>query len=191
MNALQGVSLLLGTLGGAAGIWSLTDREGAQRFLKNLPRNQKIGRVLMAVNVVWSLYLLGKMNLGGWNWIRPPLNPGAPNFIIWCFLAFAIWWFIITYVNQYIGARSIALLLILAAKPILSICFLHEDQPWRLVITTIAYIWIIKGICIFSVPHWMRDIVAYSAASPKLWDRSCYVKIGCSVVLLLLGFFVY
>lgn len=185
LSSFQNLALGLGGLGIACGLFARRHSETAQRLMRALPRNQAIGGALMLVNVIWSIILLcglelhGKiyvrgMDLGEWNFIKSYLLYGSP----------ALYLFILFFVNDYIGARAIAWFMILVAKPILSICFV-SDHPLKLVIVTIAYLWIILGIGIFSVPHWMRDLVLISQRNPKRWVLQ--YRIGLALSCLLVG----
>lgn len=180
MNALQLIALGMGGLGVGTGSWMLRSPQAAQRFLRQLPRNERVGRVLMAVNVAWSLWLFNQMNLYSWN-ARKPI-------VLW--LGPLIYWFIIRYVNQYLGARSLAWLLILAAKPVLNVCLLR-DEPSRLVVTVLACLWVVLGICFFCAPHWFRDWIAFWQATPGRWTWGCRSKVAFGGGLILLALFVY
>lgn len=180
MNPLQLTALGVGAIGALTALWGLKSPESAKRFFRELPRNESIGRILILIDTIWSLYLLGKLNLGDWNWIKSVVYLLSP----------VIYFYIIFYVNHYLGARSFALLLILAAKPVLWLCFLRDD-PARLVMVSIAYLWIIFGICIFSAPHWLRDIIAYFESNSQRWDWSCRAKFVFGLALVALGIFVY
>ena len=180
MNHLQIVALGLGGLGLAGGAWALRSPEVAQRFYRELPRNEKLGRVLMVVNVVWSLYLFHLMRLGGWEWIKPIVYAASP----------LIYWLIISQANHYLGARSVALFLILAAKPIVNICFLRDESS-RLVITTLAYLWVALGICFVAAPHWMRDLIAFFQSRPDRWAWGCRMKMAGGAALIALAFLAY
>lgn len=179
-HALQVISATVGAIAVGVGLWSLSSPDKAQRFIREFPRNESIGRVLMLVDVIWSLWLLELMDLGSWNRFKPFVYYASP----------LIYWFIIRYVNQYLGARSLALLLILAARPVAMFARLSEN-PASLVLTVLAYMWVVWGICIFSVPHWMRDIIAYGTCSPNRWKWGARVKVAMGVLLLALAFFVY
>ena len=180
MNALQLVALFFGILCLFSGLWALQFPTTAQRFCREIPRNQMVGRILILIDLVWALFLLRKMKLGNWEFIKP---------IVYS-LSIFIYWFIIRYVNHYLGARSIALFLILLAKPILSICFLR-DEASRLVITSLVYLQIIIGICFTVAPHWMRDMIRFWQASPTRWSFGCQTKMFVGVILISLGIFVY
>jgi hypothetical protein len=179
-HALSAVALCLGVFGLVGGIWALRSPDSAQRFCRGFPRNENIGRILILIDLVWSLLLLEMMNLGGWNQYKKIVYGLSPIIYI----------YIIRYVNHYLGARSLALFLILAAKPVVIICFLR-DEPSRLILTTLAYIWVAMGMCFVAAPHWMRDLIAYFTASPVRWEWGSRLKVAASGCLLALGLFVY
>ncbi len=184
--------MLVGGLGFAGGVLALQFPNSMQTFLRRLPRNEALGRVLIAIDLVWSIYLYRQ-----WNFeiqLKPfgiiPLHVFGPKEQGIYFLAPFIYWFIIRYVNHYLGARSLALLLILAAKPVVQICFL-SDEPLSLVMTTLAYLWVVMGICFVSAPHWLRDLINFWQGSPMRWKVWCWAKMimGCGIFAL--GLFVY
>ena len=178
--SLRAVSLCLGAVATGGGLWALWSPEVASRFCRELPRNQRVGRIVMLVDVVWVLWVFQPMRLGGWEWVKPILLYSSP----------VIYWFIVTHVNNYLGARSVAIFLILLAKPVVNIAFLY-DTPARLVLVLIAYLWVAAGICFVAAPHWMRDLVAILQARPERWAWSCRAKVACGILLLALGFFAF
>jgi hypothetical protein len=180
MNALQAVAICLGGFFTLLGLWILMSPEESQRFFRELPRNETIGRVLMFVDVFWSLRVFHPMNLGGWNSIKKYVYLLSPF----------IYWFIIRYVNSYLGARSIGLFLILLAKQLLLITFLR-DEPSRLVITTLAYIWVVLGIIFFCAPYLMRDLTLLLQATSQRWKWTGKMNILAGCVLFALGIFAY
>jgi len=180
MNALQMIALGLGMAGLAASLWSMSFPQQAQKFFSAFPRNETIGRVLMLIDVAWCMWLLDKMNLGSWNEKKTIAYAISPFLYL----------LIITQVNHYLGARSLALLLILAAKPVVWVCFLRAE-PSSLVLTTLAYLWVVMGICFFAAPHWLRDCVNFWCASPSRWTWGCRLKMTFSAALICLGLFVY
>lgn len=180
MNWLKIIALLLGMLALATGFWSIFYPEQTKRILRGLPRNQVLGCFLMAINLALVTYVIHQNDLRDWNWIKQPFYT----------LVLPIYIFIISLVNQYLGARSIALFLIIIADPVLQVCFLREERS-SLVITTIAYIWITLGICFFAVPHWFRDWISYWTSSPARMMWGGRVRIALGVSLVLLGLFAY
>ncbi len=189
MNHLQVIALSLGGFGILCGLWASYFPQEAQQFFREFPRNEKIGRVLMLINVAWSLYLFNQMDLGPWEKVYPLGIELKIKSIVYI-LSPLIYWFIIRYINHYLGARGLAWLLILAAKPITKICFLR-DEPSRLIITTLAYSWVIIGILIFSAPHWLRNWLTFWQANSQRWTWGCRAKIIFGCALVALGLFAY
>ncbi len=149
-------------------------------FCRQLPRNQLVGRVLMLIGLAWSLELLRQMDLGPWGSYKIAAYLLSP----------LVYWFLVARLNDYLGARGIALLLVLAAHPVLRECFLR-DEAARLVLTCLAYAWIVAGLCVFCVPHWMRDVFAALSLNPRGWRAFCKLKLALGALLLALGVFVY
>ncbi|MDD2710953.1 MAG: hypothetical protein PHV34_23495 [Verrucomicrobiae bacterium] len=177
MNDLQILFLGLGMLCLAVALWAWSSPGTVLRFLQELPRNQALGKFLMLVNTVWALWLFHLMRLGDWDIYKQIILYAGP----------LIYWFIITHVTNYLGARSAGLLLILAAKPLLKICFLH-DEPLRLVIVIIAYLWVLAGITLVAAPHWLRDFANFLGSKPKLWRWNCQLKAASGITLIILAF---
>ena len=180
MNALRLLSAGLGLLGLAFGTWALRRPEEARRFARELPRNPWIGRVLFAVDVAWAMVLLDRMDLGGLNAWKTLAYWASPFIYV----------YVILRLNAYLGAQALALFLVLAAKPVLGICFLR-DEPSRLVIVVLAYAWAIAGTVFFCAPHWLRDLIALCEATPARWKALARIKIAAGVLLLLLALVVY
>ncbi|MCC7519686.1 MAG: hypothetical protein IT578_10945 [Verrucomicrobiae bacterium] len=176
MNALFLLSAGLGLLGLACGAWSLGRPEEARRFLRGLPRNLWLGRILFAADVIWAMVLLDRMDLGSLN--------------AWKAIAFwaspAIYFYAIFRLDDYLGAQALALFLVLAAKPVLWICFLR-DEPARLVLVFLAYAWAVAGGVFFCAPHWLRDLIALAEATPTRWKALARLKLAGGALLLLLA----
>lgn len=180
MNALRLLAAGLGLLGLASGTWALRRPEEARRFARELPRNQWIGRVLFAVDIVWALVLLDRMDLGGLNSWKTIAYWASPF----------IYFYVILRLNEYLGAQALALFLVLAAKPVLGICFLR-DEPSRLVLVVLAYAWAVAGAVFFCAPHWLRDLIALCEANPARWKALARLKMAAGALLLLLALVAY
>ncbi len=180
MNWLKLIALILGTTGVIGGAVSLAYPQPVQQFLRNLPRSQNWGRFFLAINLIWGVILIQQTDFRDWNVYKSTAYA----------LSVPIYLFVIYFVNQYLGARWLALFLILLADPVIKVCFLR-DEPSSMVITTIAYIWVILGICFFAVPHWFRDWVNFWLRSPSRWSWGCRGKIVIGIALIFLGLFAY
>ncbi len=196
MNHLQLLSLSIGIFAVGFGWWCLQAPEASKRVITRIPRNVMLGRVLMLIDSVWSIYLLDKMEISMLT-LHPGGGRGISLMVIlallvkhWPLGGILVYLFIITYVDHYLAARSIGLFLILAAKPVLWICFMR-DEPARLVIVVFAYLWIIWGMCIVSAPHWLRDVIEYCKKTPGRWIFAARAKILFGLALIGLGLIAY
>lgn len=180
MNALRILSVGLGLLSLGSGVWCLKQQEAARRFLRKLPRNQAIGRVVFAADVIWAMALLSQMDLGSLNAWKPLAYWGSP------FLYF----YVVLRLNEYLGAQAVALFLVLAAKPVLSVCF-PRDEPARLVIVALAYAWAVAGSVFFCAPHWLRDLVSACENRPAYWKKIAQIKLAGGAILLALAFLAF
>jgi hypothetical protein len=185
MTPFQILSFGLGLLALVVGFISLQFPTTVQQFMKNLPRNEWLGKILFLFNLVWALWLLSQMQLGEWEYLR--FIRLLPTKTLAYVLSPVIYIFVITYLNKYLGARSLGLFLILAAKPLTWICFLSKT-PWSVVISALAYIWLVLGMCFVAVPHWMRDLISFCTANPNRWRWACLFRMVLGVFLIFVGF---
>jgi len=189
MNHLKWLALGIGAFLVVVGWWCLQAPTHSKRVAVGVPRNVMLGRVLMLIDACWSIWLLNKMEIGFFD------GTGLGGFLgifvkHWWLGGLLVYLFVIFYVDHYLGARSIGLFLILAARPILWICFLR-NEPSRLVLVVIAYLCILWGMCIVSAPHWLRDAIAYFEKTPQRWSCAARAKIVLGFVLIGLGLLAY
>jgi hypothetical protein len=97
---------------------------------------------------------------------------------------------IINYADQYLAARGFGILLLLAARPMLAAAFVQESAS-RLVITVLAYIWIVAGMIFVGAPHRLRDTIAWSTRSVERLRLICALRFVFGLALIFLAFAVY
>ena len=78
-------------------------------------------------------------------------------------------WF---FVEEFLVARALGMLLLLAAEPLLESAALR-DEPSRLLLTVLAYAWAVAGLAFVGMPYLLRDLLDWFAASPVRWKISC------------------
>jgi hypothetical protein len=159
------------------------DKVGA--WLRTFPRDKKIGTVLMLVNTVWTGIIVATGQYSDF-WIFPErmIRGSVPVLAIVFFFA------VIKYADQYLAARGFGILLILAARPMLAAAFV-EDSASRLVITVLAYIWVILGIVFVAAPHRMRDAIAFNTRTVERLRLLCAIRFVFGLALMFLAFAVY
>ncbi len=116
-------------------------REGFRRF----PRSRWCGRVLSAAAIVWAAWVLKDMPLGRFEALKAGLLPVT--------IAFGgLVWF---YMDELLAPRALGALLLLYPAPVLTAARLH-DSPWSVVMSTVAYVMVIKGMALLLGPYLFR-----------------------------------
>ncbi|MBK1792046.1 hypothetical protein [Persicirhabdus sediminis] len=145
-------------------LWMLLKPEQAMASLQKLPRNRILGIVFTVVGFSWfwllvapeGLGLLSKlaMDLGEFNNAKPIMRLVVP---IAAFL-------VITEVKEFLAVRSLGVVCLMAAAPLLYAAFLEPFQS-RLMIAIFAYAMITKGLFWVGMPYLMRDAISWATAS--------------------------
>lgn len=147
MSELSIVALLIGLLALTGGTISLLAPAKIRTGVAAFPRSIWPGRILAAVDLVWAAYALSLMHLGLFDAWKIHLFWMTPVAIVLCAV----------YLDELLSPRALGGLLLLAAGPVLSIARWHPSQ-WRLVVTVIAYLWILLGLTFLLSPWWFRRI---------------------------------
>lgn len=157
--------LPLQTAGLAAGLLLLISHAAAlvapgpsRDFARALPRSRVFGTILLAVAAVWSFVLVRGLDLGEFSPLRGPMLVGivAGTVLTWLF------------VEEFLTARALGMLLLLAAEPLLESAVLRSE-PSRLLLTVLAYAWASAGLVFVGMPYLMRDLIGWFAADPLRW----------------------
>lgn len=164
-NFLYEPGIPLKVMGIIIGIWliashsfALAKPDRVKPWLKQFPRNEKIGTILVVIAFAWTFVIWSCMDLGEFFKIERPVQlvlvAGCVGVIV--------------YVKEFLAVRSLGFLLILAAAPILDSAFLKEPQS-RLLIVTLAYIIAVMGMFWVGMPYLMRDQINWILASTRRW----------------------
>ena len=173
---LKPTAILLGLLlvGGHLAAWF--KKEQLTALLPQLPRSRPAGIVLLLLSTLWSWWLIRYMDLGEFYGVRGILN-----------LAIPISFFLVVYhVQEFLAVRSLGILLMLAAGPVLQAAFLEEPFT-RLLLPSIAYVWIIVGMFWVGMPFLMRDWITWIVDKnhPKRWSYACGIGAGYGLLMIL------
>jgi hypothetical protein len=133
--SLQSVAVVTGIILLVLGLTGLILPSAAQSRAKRLPRSFVAGVVLLTIDLAWSLWLIGTMEMGEFQAFRRPLLIALP---VGYFL-------VLRFVDEFLSVRALGILCLLAAEPLLDAAFLRDERA-RLVITTFAYLLIVAGI---------------------------------------------
>jgi len=94
------------------------------------------------------------------------------------------------YVKDYLGARGLAVFLLLVANEMVNAAR-WEDTPWRLIITTWAYIMAVAGMWFTIAPWRVRDLLDWATGTPARIKQISMARIGFGAFIIALGLFVY
>ena len=173
--------LPLQVMGILVGLWlvlshgfALWKPEQAADFLKEFPRNEKIGSVLCIIGFVWTFIVWSEMDLGDFYRFERIVQM---ILIAGCFG-------VIVYVKEFIAVRSTGFLLILAAAPILTSAFL-KDPSSRLLLVALAYAGAVIGMFWVGIPYLMRDQIKWVLDDPKRLKLGAIGGLGYGGLILL------
>ncbi len=161
--------LTLQTTGLAAGLLLLVTHSAALAipdsaigFAKSLPRSRVAATVLLAIAAVWSFLMVRDLDLGEFSPLRNVMLIGivAGAILSWLF------------VEEFLAARALGMLLLLAAEPMLESAVLR-NEPSRLLLTLLAYAWAAAGLFFVGMPFLLRDLVGWVSANTLRWKISC------------------
>jgi hypothetical protein len=144
--SLHTVGLILGFLLLAGHLLALVRPEQTKGWLVRLPRSKPLGIGLLAVDSLWSVWLVSNMDLGEFSQYRTWLQIGVP-------IAFIL---TLTFVEEFLAVRALGMLALLAAEPVLSAAFLRPESA-RLLLVVLAYVWLTLGLFWVGMPYLLRD----------------------------------
>jgi len=156
--SLQTAGYIAGVVLVLFGLWGLARPVASQAAARNLPRSRVAGFVLLTIAFFWSFWLLATMEMGEFSSFRTPLLFILPvGFLL-----------VLRFVDEFLAARALGILFLLAADPLLDAAF-FRDETSRLLVTVFAYILIIVGLFWVTMPYLMRDQINWSARSTGRW----------------------
>jgi hypothetical protein len=155
---LQTAGLAAGLLLLATHAMALAAPGPSREFARALPRSRVFGAILLAIATVWSYLLVRDLDLGEFSPLRGTMLVGI---IAGAVLA----WF---FVEEFLAARALGMLLLLAAEPLLESAVLRSE-PSRLLLTILAYAWASAGLVFVGMPYVLRDLLGWFAANPLRW----------------------
>ena len=178
--SLANLSLILGVLSVAKGIWGFTSCDKSIEFARAFPRNDNVGYVAILAAMVWFLLILKSESMSDFERYRIHFN----GFILITGIGACI------YLKDYLAVRGTAVLMILLAKFIVDTARWHESD-WRLVLVTLAYIMVLAGMWFTASPWRMRDLLQWATAEEDRFKKLCIGRAVFGVLLVILGLAVF
>ena len=144
--SLSAVAITVGLAYVALHLWAALQPTQFLALAKAFPRHQLAGRILMVVATVWMVWLCATMDLGDFSTMRQPIT------LFFGVLGVLSLWLL----TDFLAVRALAVLLLLGANVLLDGAFLH-NHPLKLLVPTLAYLWVIFGIVLICSPYLLRD----------------------------------
>lgn len=154
---------------------ALVKRAAVQDWLRALPRSKALGTVLLAAVTLWSWWLINTIDLGEFSNWRDRLKVLIP-------VAAVLTWL---YADEFLAARSLGMLVLLAAEPLLEAAFLRPEIT-RLFLVTLVYVWIVFALFWIGMPYTLRDQINWLIASEKRWRAAAFAGLAYGALLVLL-----
>lgn len=177
---LASIALILGAVSVGVGVVGVLRTERLGQFARSFARSLKVGYVLMGVSTLWFVYNLSQENIADF--------AAYKDYLLMGFAALGL--MTCLYVKDYLGARGLAVFLLLVANEMVNAAR-WEDTPWRVIITTWAYILAIAGMWFTIAPWRVRDLLDWSTRSPGRIKQLSMARIGFGAFIIALGLFVY
>ncbi len=180
MTRLSLVSILVGSLAIAVRLPGVlapaTFRAAAVKFPRNIP----VGRILMGIvaTIVW--WVMYHAATDEWKWAQPLIFIGVP-------VAYLL---VVNFGTHYLTLRAVAALLLLIAKQMVDAADASLVSA-RLVVTVVAYLWVVAAIWMTVAPHHFRDLIGFVMADDKRCRLACGAGIAVGLMLVVLGVFAY
>ena len=168
-TALLAVGLLL--IAGHA--CALLCPKATRDFLQKLPRSRAIGLILLVVVTVWAWLLVANIDLGEFSNWRPKLKIIVPVIAVLTGL----------YVEEFLAARCLGMLVLLAAEPLLESAFLRPEMS-RLFLVTLVYVWVSFALFWIGMPYTLRDQISWVSKTDGRWKAAACAGIGYGALLL-------
>ena len=181
MSELSIVALLIGLLALTVGALSLLAPARIRAGVAAFPRSIWPGRILAAIDLVWAAYALSQMHLGMFDAWKVHLYWMVPAAIFLC----------VKYLDELLSRRALGGFFLLVAGPVLDVARWHPSE-WRLVVTVIAYVWILLGLTFLLSPWWFRRLTPWIAGSNDRAVRiTGLIKMLAGLGLIALALLVY
>ena len=151
-----------------------------RRMVLSFPRSKLPAWLLTVFDLTWVAWVILHASLGRFDYLKPAIYPAAP-------IAFLL---LVIFMDELLAPRALGGLLLLIANPVLAAARWHESD-WRLVITVIAYAWVILGMVLVLTPYQFRRLVDFATRTPLRCRLLGLLRMAFGAFILFLGLRVY
>ncbi|MGB8169561.1 MAG: hypothetical protein WCF18_18820, partial [Chthoniobacteraceae bacterium] len=154
---------------------ALVKIKAVQEWLRVFPRSKSMGTVLLVAATAWSWWLINTIDLGEFSNWRDRLKVIIPVAAVLTYL----------YADEFLAVRSLGMLVLLAAEPLLEAAFMRPEVT-RLFLVTLVYVWIGFALFWIGMPYTLRDQINWVIGSETRWRAAVYAGLAYGALLLVL-----
>ena len=178
--SLRTVGLIIGLLLLITHLTALVRPDETRQWLRKFPRSKLLGNCLLAVDAIWTFWLVTNMDLGEFSQFRTWLQAGVPIVFI----------LTIFFVDEFLSVPALGIMALLAAEPILSAAFLRPEMA-RLLVVILAYVWLTLGLFWVGMPYLLRDQITWLTESANRFKAAAMAGLLYSLGILVCAVTVY
>ena len=178
--SLRTVGLIIGLLLLITHLAALVRPDETRQWLRKFPRSKLLGYCFLAVDAIWTFWLVTNMDLGEFSQFRTWLQAGVPIVFI----------LTIFFVDEFLSVRALGIMALLAAEPILSAAFLRPEIA-RLLVVILAYVWLTLGLFWVGMPYLLRDQITWLTESANRFKAVAMAGLLYSLSILVCTVTVY
>jgi hypothetical protein len=149
-------TLIPGLLLLAAGAALASGHSAVTAMLRALPRSATATWVFFGAGSLWFLHRV---------WHLSPADFGEYRTLLTIFFA-AVALLSFKYVPDFLAVRGLAVLMLLAATPLLDAAYMEYAHPQRLLMVTVVYLGIALAIYLGAAPYRLRDFFGWLFQRP-------------------------
>ena len=169
-------AILIGVVLAGSHLVGLLAPDACIAWARTVPRSRTWGTVLLSLAVAWAAVIAATTDLGEFS----PMRTTVVGAII--IGGFLLWKF----VPDFLSSRSLGLLLLLAAHPVLETTFL-QNGLLKLALAVLAYAWALAGLFLVGMPYLHRDLITWISSRRAIWTLLCWTGLLFGMLLLLDG----
>ena len=177
---LSSVALAVGLLLIVSHLPGIFAPAATTRIARAFPRDLAAGIALVLLATVWAIWLALTIDLGEFSALRAPI----------ALVAAVLGGLMLIFSREYLAVRGLSAVLLLGANVLLDAAFLR-DEPSKLVIVVVAYLWIGVALLFLFSPYRMRDAIAWATRSDSRIRLLSGAGAVFGAVLLALGLWAY
>lgn len=156
----------------------LSGRATVPALLKAFPRSNTAAVVLFGGGAIWFLYKV---------WHLPEADFGQYRTLLAiAFGAIAVLSF--KFVPDFLAVRGLCVLILLGASPLLDAAYMQYDQPQRLFMVSVVYLFIALSIYLGASPYRLRDFFEWLFRQPSRGRALGGIFAGYGLLLAIVAF---